>query len=263
MSLFSLIIIGIGAMLLLAFGIVFFIVLYQRRVIRHQQEIKEINDRKQQELIQASIQGEEEERMRIAAELHDDVGAMLSSVRLFLHAAARKDMDPLIITQSKELLDDSIRNIRNISHKLQPALLQQLGLQASLESFATMISNSANIQMSFCNKISLPRFSDNIELSIYRIIQELTSNIIRHAEATTITIEIMLLAAHLQTIVVHNGAGLTDEMYRDLIYKKGSIGLKNIMNRLKTINASISFAKTNTGHFSIVISAPLPAELKK
>lgn len=263
MSLFSLIIIGIGAMLLLAFGIVFFIVLYQRRVIRHQQEIKEINDKKQQELIQASIQGEEEERMRIAAELHDDVGAMLSSVRLFLHAAARKDMDPTIITQSKELLDDSIRNIRNISHKLQPALLQQLGLQASLESFATMISNSANIQMSFFSRNPLPRFTDGIELSIYRIIQELTSNIIRHSEATAITVEIMPPATYLETVVIHNGKGLTDEMYQELLHKKGSIGLKNIMNRLKTINASISFTKISDAQFSTVIRTPLPAEIKK
>ena len=82
----SLFIIGIAAMLLLAFGIIFFVVMYQRRVIRHQQEIKVLYEQKQQELINASIQGEEQERMRIASELHDDVGATLSSVRLFLHS---------------------------------------------------------------------------------------------------------------------------------------------------------------------------------
>lgn len=244
-------------MLLLALSIIFFVVLYQRRVIRHQEEIKKINDRKQLELIQASIQGEEEERTRIATELHDDVGATLSSVRLFLHAAAQKTGDDEIIQQSKELLDDSISKIRNISHKLQPAMLQQLGLQPTLESFATMISRSGSVSMSYTCAIPLPRLNENIELSVYRIVQELTSNILRHAHAHNIVLETWLLQGYLQATLIHDGNGLTDEMYHEHIYKKGAIGLKNIVNRLKNIGASIQFRQTSEGSYSITVLAPL------
>lgn len=240
-------------MLALALGIIFFVVMYQRRVIRHQHEIKKINDQKQLELIQASIQGEEEERMRIASELHDDVGATLSSVRLFLHSAAQNDPD--IINQSKELLDDSIRKVRNISHKLQPALLQQLGLQASLDSFAAMMSKSGNIKITY-EGIALPRMDENIEMSIYRMVQELTSNIIRHAGATTIKIETLQQTDAFNTVLTHNGNGLTEEMYHEYIYKKGAIGLKNIVNRLKTINGTIEFTKTGD-EYGIIIQTPL------
>jgi len=256
-SLTILIIIATIAMLMLASAIIFFVILYQKRIIHHQQELKRINDQKQLELIQASIQGEEEERTRIASELHDDVGATLSSIRLFLHAAGKKDADISILNTSKELLDESIQKIRNISHKLQPALLQQLGLQSSLESFAKMMTDTGKIHISYKASATLPRLHENTALSIYRITQELTNNIIRHAEATALSIETLLQSGHLVTTLVHNGEGLTEEMYQEHIYKKGSIGLKNIVNRLKTINATIAFSKITDGNFSIVIIAPL------
>ncbi len=251
----SLVITAIAVMLLLSVGIVFFVVLYQRRVIKHQEDIRSINERKQIELIQASIRGEEEERMRIASELHDDVGATLSSVRLFLHAA-RRSSDAEILDQSRDLLDDSIRKVRNISHKLQPALLQQLGLQASLESFAAMLSKTGNITIEYSCPVPLPRLNDNVELSVYRILQELTSNILKHAHASSITIETLLLPAGLRTVIVHDGEGLTETSYKELTYKKGAIGLKNIVNRLKSVNASISFDMQGDA-YRIIIETPL------
>jgi len=253
----TLISIAIIVMLMLALGIILFVILYQRRVIRHQHEIKEINERKQIELIQASIQGEEEERMRIAAELHDDVGATLSSIRLFLHSAAKKEKNASIINQSKDLLDDSIQKIRNISHKLQPALLQQLGLQASLESFIAMINKPAVVQMFFTCPQPLPRLEDNVELSVYRIIQELTTNILRHSGAEVITLDMMVVKEQLEIQMLHNGNGLTDELFQQLIYKKGSIGLKNIVNRLKSIDAVIHFSQPGDHLFKTTIHLPI------
>jgi len=257
MSVTNFIIIGVVIMLLLACGIIFFVILYQRRVIKHQHELKTLEEQKQQELIQASIQGEEEERMRIASELHDDVGATLSSVRLFLHSAAKKDADPAILAQSRQLLDDSINKIRNISHTLQPALLQQLGLQAALESFAAMISNTGTVRMSYTCPVQLPRMDEHIELSIYRIMQELTGNLLRHAQATVISAETILVPGGVQTIITHNGDGITDEAYQSLIYKKGSIGLKNIVNRLKSIKARISFTRPGDAYYCITVTSPL------
>lgn len=253
----TLIITAIGGMLLLSLGIIFFVVMYQRRVIRHQHDLKRVNDEKQQELMQASIRGEEEERMRIAAELHDDVGATLSSVRLYLHAAAQKDADESIMREGKELLDDSINKIRSISHRLQPAMLQQLGLQAALESFAMTINRSGQVRMQYVKEADIPRLNDAIELAVYRIVQELTSNMLKHAHATDIDVSQQLKDKILLTRLRHNGDGLTTELYAAHIDKKGALGLKNIVNRLKAIHADISFDQRTDGFYYITIQSPL------
>lgn len=257
MNVLSLIVVSIAIMLLLAFSIVIFVVNYQRKVIRHQVEIKSINDQKQLELIQASIQGQEEERMRIATELHDDVGATLSSVRLFLHSSMQKDADESVILQSKQLLDQSIRSVRNISHKLQPAILNQLGLHASLESFASIINRSSTLSLTYRSLCPLPKLSEATELSVYRMLQELTSNLIKHSGARSVDIESSVQHGFLQIIMSHDGQGLTNEMYQELIYKKGAIGLKNIVNRLKSINATIEFSSAEKGNFRICILTPI------
>jgi signal transduction histidine kinase len=124
----KLLIISIAVMVLLALAIILFVLFYQRRVIRHQQEIKRINDQKQLELTQAALQGEEEEKMRIASELHDDVGATLSTIKRYFTAAlnTQNNNNTEIAAEANALLDSSIDKVRNISHTLQPAFLQQL-----------------------------------------------------------------------------------------------------------------------------------------
>ncbi len=259
----QLIIIGICAMLALAIGIIFFVILYQRRVISHQLELKKINEQKELELIQASIRSEEDERMRIAAELHDDVVATLASARLFLYKTKEALYDENVINQSKELLDQGIVRIRDISHKLQPASLQHLGLELSLRSLIETINKSAALSAAFNVNKQLPRTADNIELAIYRIVQELIANIIKHSAATAISLETDNTDQGLLILLTHNGQGMTQEMYESLIYKKGSTGLKNIVNRLKSINASIRFFFEPELGYKTELIIPLPTDSKQ
>jgi signal transduction histidine kinase len=244
-------------MLLLAIGVILFVILYQRRIIAHQLELKKINAQKELELIQASIQSEEEERMRIASELHDDVGATLASARLFLYKDRNAVYDEKIIAQSKELLDQSITKIRGISHKLQPATLQHLGLELALQSLAETLNNSGAISASHIAGSPLPRVADNVELAAYRVSQELITNILKHARATTITIETDTSPQEIIITVACDGEGMTQEMYEERIYKKGALGLKNIVNRLKSINAAIHFYKADDGLYRAVQTIPL------
>ena len=260
MNLTSLIIIGIIAMLALAMGVILFVVMYQRRVIRHQVELKKIEEEKELELIQASIQSEEQERMRIATELHDDVGATLASARLFLHKKETETTDEAI-QQSKELLDESIQKIRSISHKLQPTTLYHLGLQTSLQSLSEIISKTGIVKLIYVKLADLPRLDAQLELSIYRIVQELINNSIKHGKATNITMQTNT-NGELNVKLSHDGNGLVHEEFENLVYKKGAIGLKNIVNRLKSINASILFGKEGEW-FTIDITAPLQISNEK
>ncbi len=248
-----LIIIGTVAMLLLAMSVVFFVIQYQKRVINHQLEIEKINAQKRKELLQASIQSEEEERMRIASELHDDVGATLASVRLFLHHASSPGSDPEVMNESRELLDESIRKIRNISHKLQPAVLQQLGIRAALEAHAAMISRSQSVCMTANISESLPRLPEQTELSLYRMVQELTNNLIKHAEARTIQLHAAMQANQYILELQHDGLGLDQQLYEQMIFKPGAIGLKNIQSRLESVAGNIQFKEMSNKWWSICI----------
>jgi signal transduction histidine kinase len=226
--------------------------MYQARVTNHKLEIKDINEKKQLELLQAAIQSEEEERTRIASELHDDVGATLSSVRLFLH---KIDSQSELFDETKTLLEESIQKVRNISHKLQPGILYHLGLQASLQSFAETLTKSGAINVKYISSNELPTLSDNTGLAMYRVVQELINNILKHANATIVTIKAQAVNNAIELTVEHNGKGMDNDEFNENTYKKGSLGLKNIVSRLSSVNGSINFAHNNS-NYAITVTIP-------
>jgi len=244
-------------MLALGGGVVWFVILYQRRVIQSQIEIERINREKQQELLNASIRSEEQERMRIAAELHDDIAPTLASVKLYLSTAALKMTDTPLIQQSKALLDESLQKIRNIAHKLQPSTLYYLGLEVSLQALADMIGQSDSVHAAYISVARLPRLPENTELSLYRVVQELTHNILKHAHPRSLTIESTAVPGQVTLVVSHDGTGITQHLFDELLYKKGAIGLKNIVTRLKSIDASVYFEQVSVSLFTITIQAPI------
>lgn len=251
-----LIIIGISAMLLLASGIVMFVILYQRRMINHHIELKKINEQKEQELREASISAGEEERTRIASELHDDIGATLASIRLFLHGAGGEGAENLAFSQSKELLDETISKVRNISHSLHPATLHHLGLQGALRSFFGVIDKTGTVAVTCHIDTALPRTSEKTELSLYRMVQELTNNILKHAHPVQLGFVATTQNGEIKMRIAHNGTGITDKDFNELVYKKDAIGLKNIVNRIRSVNGHISFEKESKEYY-IDISVPL------
>src|SRR3954452_23072690 len=113
---------GTAGMLLLVFAIILFVVIHQRKVINYQLELKKVNEEQQKKLTQAAVQSEETERKRISAELHDDVGALLSTVKLYLNQiqpAHLNDQGKInILNDCKELLDDTVQTVRNLSANL-------------------------------------------------------------------------------------------------------------------------------------------------
>lgn len=243
-------------MLALAVGIVLFVIMYQRRVINHQQQLKDFNRRKQAELMQASIRSEEEERMRIATELHDDVGATLSSIRLMLQAP-RKPGDDTAINYVKELLDATIQKVRNISHQLQPGTLQYLGLIKSIQSLAEMLTHTGQITVRCQPGTLWPALNASIELALYRIVQELLTNITKHSGASNVTISTAAENGTARILIQHDGAGMSEALYQEMLYKKGAIGLKNIESRLKSSGAVISFHEKSAGEATIMLSLPV------
>lgn len=243
--------IAIIAMLLMASGIIFFVVMYQRRVIRHQEEINNINKQKELELVQAAVRGEEQERTRIASELHDDVGATLASVKLFLHSQNKELGDRPVFAQSRDLIDETIEKVRGLSHRLQPAVLKQFGLDAALSSFFKTFKPVQGLNIQYHNG-DLPRMNEDRELALYRIVQELVNNTLKHSGASRIRCETYVTTDGVGVEYAHDGEGLTEVTFQQLVYKKDAIGLKNIVTRLKSVNGTISFERKGDLYLTLV-----------
>jgi signal transduction histidine kinase len=125
---------GTIAMMSLTLGIVFFVIFHQRKVTRFNAALKALEDEKQQILLNASIKFQEEERNRIAADLHDDVGPLLATARLYLNENMLnldKAAQVQSIFRAKQIIDESIQLIRNISHSMMPPTLKNFGLESA------------------------------------------------------------------------------------------------------------------------------------
>lgn len=136
--------IGSIGMITLAAGIIVFVIMHQRKVIRFHLQMKRMEAEKQQLLLQASIRFQEEERQRIAADLHDDAGPLLATARLYLNenmVNLEKPAQLQNIYSARQIIDDTIRLIRNISHSLMPPTLKNFGLEsATIDLFQKLVA---------------------------------------------------------------------------------------------------------------------------
>ena len=169
----SILVVGTLGMLVMAITLVSVIVFHQRRVLRFNRKIQLMEEERQQLLLRASIQSQEEERQRIAADLHDDAGPLLATARLYLNENLIHQ-EPAVqlqsIFSSKQIIDDAIQLIRNISHSLLPPTLKNFGLEAALKDQFEKINGSGIINASVRFHDNRQRLSDEQELFVFLIL---------------------------------------------------------------------------------------------
>ena len=251
---------GTAVMLCLVLGIVFFVILHQRKVIRFNSQLKKLEDDKQQILLNASIKFQEEERNRIAADLHDDVGPLLATARLYLNENLI-NLDPASQLQSifsaKQIIDDAIQLIRNISHSMMPPTLKNFGLENAIGDLFQKINGSGSINASSRFHDYRTRLKLEQELLIFRILQELVTNIIKHSYAGFIHLTQNVQGNFSYFRIHHDGKGILQPEFEKLNYNSTGLGLKNIESRIKVLKGSISFDIDSTRtYYKVTIEVP-------
>src|SRR6478736_1323512 len=240
---------GTLGMLTLAIAIVGFVIFHQRKVIRYNNQLKNLEDEKQQILLQASIRFQEEERQRIAADLHDDAGPLLATARLYLNENLIHQ-EPAIQLQSiynaKQIIDDAILLIRNISHSLMPPTLKNFGLESATTDLFQKISGSGTINASARFHDYRERLKVEQELLVFRIIQELINNIIKHSNSGFIHLTQNANANFIYIRLHHDGKGIVQSEFEKLNQASTGLGLKNIASRIKVLNGRILFEIDNS-----------------
>ncbi|MFY7880561.1 MAG: sensor histidine kinase [Lacibacter sp.] len=254
---------GTFGMLFLAVGLIVFIVFHQRKVIYYQLRMRNMQADHQRILLQASLNSQEEERQRLAADLHDDAGPLLATVRLYLNENLIHQ-DPATQLQSiynaKQIVDDTIQLIRNISHSLIPPTLKNFGLESAMADLIQKINGAGSIHASCRFHDYTRRIKLEQELSVFRILQELINNILKHSHSSFIHVTQNKTEDHIYLRVHHDGEGLTQTEYEKLRDVPTGLGLKNIHSRIRILNSRIYFDKdaTNT-YFKITIELPIDA----
>lgn len=253
-----LLVVGIAAMLMLFISLLLIFIFTQRKKLQYQNQLQALQDIQKNQLIEAAVRSEEIERHRIAEELHDEVGAILGSSSLHFYSIKIEDCDELsqrMYQKGRALLDEGIHKIRGISHSLHSSILQEFGLNEAITHFCSKIGHESLVEVTADLDNSYNSQADQNDISIYRIIQEFTNNIIKHARASKIQIKSVYLSKALMLTISHNGNGLTQSQFEELRFKKDGLGLKNIQNRAILLKADLKFSH-HSGGYSIDISVP-------
>ena len=237
---------GTIGMLALTIGLIVFIIFHQRKVIRYQLKLQRMEQDQQKLLLNASIRLQEEERQRIAADLHDDAGPLLATARLYLNenlVNLDKTTQLQSIYNAKQIIDDTIQLIRNISHSLMPPTLKNFGLESAVNDLFQKISGSGSMNASSRFHDYRERLQAENELIIFRVIQELVNNILKHSNASFIHLTQNTSGDKFFIRLHHDGRGITQNDFNKLNKSNVGLGLKNIQSRLKVLHGKIFFEK--------------------
>jgi signal transduction histidine kinase len=246
---------GTFGMLLLACAAIFLFVVYYRRNIRAKEELHEMENQHQQLLIFSNLQTLEDERKRFAEDLHDEVGASLSAIRLH---ASRIEMDVKDdgtkgrLKDVKEIIDHAMASTRRISHNMLPPGLELFGLSKITEDLVAQITRANSIDIKVNKEANTGRLDYKTELMLYRVLQELINNTIKHAEASDVQINFSSDDKQYYIYYSDNGKGFDTTSVR-----YNGLGLRNLESRIKLINGTYSFSTSPGSGLQVKMNIPL------
>jgi signal transduction histidine kinase len=226
-EIYNAILIAVGA--ISAIGIYFFVAL-----LRQQKRFRALSQAK----IKAEITTLENERSRIAADLHDEVGPLLSAIKLQINNIDGADAaESALIGKTSLHIDDVIKKMRDISNDLLPNVLVRRGLVPAVADFIAKVQPATTMRIGLEHN-NPARFLANIEVNAYRIVQEVVHNAIKHAQAKTLGIHIKIEPQRLQITTQDDGVGFDYNRIRDT---KSGLGLLNLQSRTDVMSGDFAF----------------------
>lgn len=229
-------VIGTLGMAFMAAGIVIFIIKYQNRISLHTKEKENIIAQHEIEILKASISGEEIERNRIAAELHDDIAASLAISKMLLYTSQRTLPEQEHLNQGITILEESIDKIRALSTRMSHNLIQKKGLTDSITNYANNLKLSHSIQVEIESQTNDIHLDVECQIHAFRIFQEFVNNTIKYAKPTVLTIHLYTKPNQIFTLT-HNGSGIDSSEIEQIMQTLPGNGLQNIHVRSKLIPA--------------------------
>ena len=199
------------------------------------------------------IEGQEKERQRIANDLHDDLGGLMATVKLHFNALKDKK-SPELFNKTNELIDEAYDKVRSVAHAKNSGVIAKQGLLSAVTNMAEKISSSNKIAIEVHDHGLENRLENSLELTIFRIIQELITNTIKHAEATKASIHLTHHEDSLNIMVEDNGKGFNPSQITKT--NKG-MGISSIDKRIEHLNGTMTIESEPDKGTTTIIDIPL------
>ena len=253
--------IALGGSLVLG-GIIFFLI--QKNTKRKQklaEQEKALESQKlatvlkEQELtaIDAMIEGQERERQRIANDLHDDLGGLMATVKLHFNALKDKN-SPELFDKTNTLIEEAYQKVRTVAHAKNSGVIAKQGLLKAVQNMADKVSASNTIRIDVLDHGLDNRLENSLELAIFRIIQELITNVIKHANATEATIHLTNHEDSINIMVEDNGKGFDP---KQITKTKSGMGISSIDKRIEHLDGKLTIESEDNKGTTVIIDIPL------
>ncbi|GAA4052869.1 hypothetical protein GCM10022409_44770 [Hymenobacter glaciei] len=236
--------------------------MYTRRRLRREIEFERERQQLQQQRAAAVLAAEEAERRRIGADLHDGVGQLLSVVKLNLSGLSEELGSRLNADEqgrfadALDVVDESVREVRDISHDLLPNALIKQGLARAVREFLDKLQRPGRLRIHLETLgLDAVRLAPGVEHALYRVVQEAVQNIVKHAHASEINLQLIRHATELTLLVEDNGVGFDTAA----LGPDAGLGLRNMATRVAYLGGELEFDSRPGRGTSITASVPLPA----
>ncbi len=259
MSITILLFAGVIGMLLLSVSVIVFYLIYTRRLLAQQQQISQLETDYQRELLNSTLEAQESERRRIAHDLHDSVGSLLSATKLFVGQLKQETPETEyrdLKEETKVIIDETIRNIRNITRNLLPTSLEKFGLIPAIRGIIKRINDLGTIEVSFKYDRER-RFSPPIETAIFRVLQELMNNSLTHSGCSHIHIDLSNDEQFLLVQYADDGKGFHPHQFLEQSAPAHGLGLKSIQSRINAIHGVVHFHSAPNAGMAVRIQVNL------
>lgn len=231
--------------------------LLQAESLVQQRQISELEKEKQLIAVKAVLEGQEQERQRLARDLHDGLGSILSGVKYnFISLKEQASTPPgtqQALDKNISMLDESIQELRRIAHNLMPDAIMKLGLTAALSDLCESLNQKGRPRFSFQSfNVVEESIPTEIRSVIFRMVQELVQNILKHAQAQQVLIQLVARAQDLSLTVEDDGQGFSPQ----LLHQKKGLGFISIRNRVTFLNGVLDIDSAPGKGTSVTIELP-------
>lgn len=251
-------------MLLIVSFIVIFIALYQKRHIRHFKEKQLLQHQFSQTLLQTQLEIQEQTLKNISQEIHDNIGQVLSLAKLNINTMSCDEPEALQvkISDSKHLISKAIQDLRDLSRSLNTDYVVEMGLLRSVEYELELIKRASTLETVLRVQGKAYRLEQQQELILFRIVQEILHNIIKHAKATIIEVLVQFEPTLFTLTVKDNGIGFDASKLESSDYSGFGLGIRNMHSRAAMINTNFALSSSNGEGVVVVLQLPISNPVK-